>query len=77
LLGRQLFRLLLLCCRTSRSKNIELLVLRQEVVILPRQVNRPKMTPEERILFAVLQRLRPAWERTSSLVTPDTLRRWH
>jgi putative transposase len=25
----------------------------------------------------VLQCLRPVWERTSSLVTPDTLRRWH
>jgi putative transposase len=35
------------------------------------------MKPEERIVLAVLQRLRPVWERTSSLVTPDTLRRWH
>jgi putative transposase len=75
MLSRQLFRLLLLCCRTSRSKDIELLVLRQEVAILRRQVNRPQVKPEERILLAVLQRLRPAWERTSSLVTPDTLRR--
>ena len=29
------------------------------------------------MVLAVLQRLRPVWERTSSLVTPDTLRRWH
>ena len=77
LLSRQLFSLLLLCCRTSRSKDIELLVLRQEVAILRRQVNRPQVRPEERMVLAVLQRLRPAWERTSSLVTPDTLRRWH
>jgi putative transposase len=77
LLSRQIFRLLLLCCRTSRSKDIELLVLRQEVAILRRQVNRPQVKPEERMLLAVLQRLRPVWERTSSLVTPDTLRRWH
>jgi hypothetical protein len=77
LLSRQLFRLLLLCCRTSRSKDIELLVLRQEVVILRRQENCPKVKPEERILLPVLQRLRPAWERTSSLLTPDTLHRWH
>jgi hypothetical protein len=54
-----------------------LLVLRQDVAILRRQVNRPQVKPEERILLAVLQRLQPAWERTSSLVTPDTLRRWH
>src|ERR1700722_18419939 len=77
LLSRQLFRLLLLCCRTSRSKDIELLVLRQEVAILRRQVNRPQVKPEERITLAVLQRLRPVWEHTSSLVTPDTLRHWH
>jgi hypothetical protein len=77
LLRRQLFRLLLLCCRTSRSKDIELLVLRQEVAILRRQMNRPRVKPEERMVLAVLQRLRPVWERTSSLVTPDTLRRWH
>jgi hypothetical protein len=77
LLSRQLFRLLLLCCRNNRSKDIELLVLRQEVSILRRQVNRPRVKPEERMVLAVLQRLRPVWERTSSLVTPDTLRRWH
>jgi hypothetical protein len=28
-------------------------------------------------VIAMLQRLRPAWERTLSLVTPDTLRSWH
>jgi len=77
LLSRQVFRLPLLCCRTTRSKDIELLVLRQEVAILRRQVNRPQVKPEERLVLAVLQRLRPVWERTSSLVTPDTLRRWH
>ncbi|HMH58242.1 MAG TPA: hypothetical protein VK537_03585, partial [Galbitalea sp.] len=77
LLSRQLFRLVLLACRSSRSKDIELLVLRQEVGVLRRQVNRPKVRPEERIVLSVLQRLRPVAERMSSLVTPDTLRRWH
>jgi hypothetical protein len=75
LLSRQLFRLVLLCCRTSRSNDVELLVLRQEVAILRRQVNRPRLKSEERMVLTVLQRLRPVWERTSSLVTTDTLRR--
>jgi putative transposase len=77
LLSRQVFRLFLFRCRTSRSKDIELLVLRQEVVILRRQVNCPQVKPEERMVLAVLQRLRPVWEQTSSVVTPDMLRRWH
>ena len=77
LIGRQLFRLVLLSCRSSRSKDIELLVLRQEVIVLRRQVNRPRIRPEERMVLSLLQRLRPARERLSSLVTPDTLRRWH
>jgi len=74
LLSRQMFRLVLLVCRSSRSKDIELLVVRQEVAVLRRQVGRPKVRPEERIVLTVLQRLRPAAERMSLLVTPDTLR---
>jgi hypothetical protein len=38
LIGRQLFRLVLLCCRSSRSKDIELLVLRQEISGLPPRI---------------------------------------
>jgi hypothetical protein len=37
-ISRQMFRLVLLAGRTSRSKDITLLVLRQEVGILRRQV---------------------------------------
>jgi hypothetical protein len=74
---RQLFRLLMLSCRSSLSKDIKLLVLRQEISVLRRQVNRPQIRPEERMSLAVLQRLRPTSERISSLVTPATLRRRH
>ena len=74
---RQILRLLLLRCRSSRSKDLELLVLRQELEVLHRQVPRPRFRPEERWVLTVLQRLRPVQERLSSLVTPDTIRRWH
>src|ERR1700733_7881354 len=74
LIGRDLFRLLLLPCRSSRSKDIELLVLYQEVSVLRRKLNRPRIRPEERIVLSLFQRLRPTRERLSSLVTPDTLR---
>ena len=77
LILRQALGLLLLRCRSSRSKNIEILVLRQGNSLLHRQVPKPKFRAEDRLVLAVLQWLHPARERVSSLVTPDTLRRWH
>ena len=74
---RQVLRLLLLRCRSSRSKDLELLVLRQEVDVLRRPVPRPRFRPEERMVLSVLGWLRPAKDRLSSLVSPETLRRWH
>ena len=71
---RQVLRLLLLTCRSSRSKDLELLVLRQELAVLRRQVPHPKTKREERLVLTVLQRLRPLHERLSNLFTPDTLR---
>ena len=72
---RQILRLLLLRCRSTRSKDLELLVLRQELDVLNRQVPRPRFRPEERWVLSVLQRLRPVRDRLSTLVTPDTIRR--
>jgi putative transposase len=74
---RHVLRIALLACRSSRSKDIELLVLRQEVDVLRRQHPHPRIRPEERLVLTVLQWLRPARERLSLLITPDTLRRWH
>ena len=74
---RQILRLILLACRSSRSEDIEILVLRQEVEILRRQNPRPRIRPEERLVLTVVHWLRPARDRLSLLVTPDMLRRWH
>jgi hypothetical protein len=66
---RQILWLMLLACSSSRSKDIEILVLRQEVDVLRRQHPRPQIRPEERLVLTVLQWLRPARERLSLLVT--------
>ena len=55
---RQVLRLLLLSCRSSRSKDLELLVLRQELAVLRRQVPHPKTKREERLVLTVLTYLR-------------------
>jgi hypothetical protein len=65
---RQVLRLLLLGCRSSRSKDLELLVLSQEIDVMRRQVPRSRFRPEEPMVLSVLGWLRPAKERLSSLV---------
>jgi hypothetical protein len=68
---------LALLARSSASKDAELLVLRQEVAVLRRQNPKPKLDWADRAVLAALARLVPGLLRTSRLVTPDTLLRWH
>jgi len=64
----------------GRSKS-ELLaenaLLRQQLIILRRQVKRPACTKTDRILLVLLARLVRTWQQTLVIVQPDTLLRWH
>lgn len=60
--------------RGLHVKDIELLVLRHELEILRRQVVRPKLRMADRALLAAAACHLP---RSSRLVTPRTLLRWH
>jgi len=64
----------------GRSKS-ELLaenaLLRQQLIILKRQVKRPTCTKTDRILLVLLARLVRTWQQTLLIVQPDTLLRWH
>jgi hypothetical protein len=59
------------------AKDIEIAVLRHQLAVLRRQVNRPRYTPTDRMVLAWLAKLllRERW--SVFLVTPDTLLRWH
>jgi putative transposase len=72
-----LLRLLIRCGRTVDVKDIELLVLRHQLEVLRRRVERPKLRARDRALLAAAARLLPPARRQGLLVTPHTLLRWH
>lgn len=74
---RGLVELLALRCRSERSKEIELHVLRHQLQVLERQVARPRLRSADRLLLAALSRVLPRRQWRSFLVSPTTLVRWH
>jgi putative transposase len=58
-------------------KDVELLVLRQELDVLRRHVVRPKLRAADRAVFAATAFHPPRPLRSARLVTPRTLLRWH
>jgi len=62
----------------SKSELIaENALLRQQLIIRKRQVNRPACTKADRFLLVLMARAVRAWKQTLFLVQPDTLLRWH
>jgi putative transposase len=50
----RLFQLIVLLCRSERSKELEILLLRHELAILRRQRRRAPVRPVDRALLAAL-----------------------
>jgi hypothetical protein len=73
----RLLNLLLLLGRSSASKDVELLVLRHEVIVLRRANPKPRLDWADRAVFAALVRCLPTMLRGHRLVTPGTILRWH
>jgi hypothetical protein len=51
--------------------------LRQQLIMLKRQVKRPACTKADRILLVFLARTVRAWKQMLFIIQPDTLLRWH
>src|SRR6266542_5126927 len=68
-----LLRLLVRGRRREFAKDVELLVLRHQLVVLGRQQRRPSMRPADRALLAALTRLLPPRRRHGLVVSPQTL----
>jgi putative transposase len=52
-------------------------LLRQQLIMLKRQVKRSSSTKMDRILLVLLARAVRSWKQTLFIVQPDTLLRWH
>ena len=64
----------------ARSKSelvAENALLRQQLIILRRQVKRPACTKTDRMLLVLLARLVRTWKQALFIVQPETLLRWH
>jgi hypothetical protein len=64
----------------TRSKPkllLENMLLRQEFIVLKRQVKRPALTWRDRMLFVLLVRKLPTWKQALVIVQPETVLRWH
>ena len=64
----------------TRSKSellLENMLLRQQLIVLKRQVKRPALTWRDRTLFVLLASKLPTWKEALVIVQPETVLRWH
>lgn len=66
-----------LTVRSGRSKDLEIIVLRHQLTVLRRQVDRPAVTDDDRALLGAVAAALPKAIRHGWIVTPETLLRWH
>ena len=63
--------------RSRRDLIIENAMLRQQLIVLNRQVKRPQLTQGDRLRLVLLAGLTEFWQQALHIVQPDTLLRWH
>jgi putative transposase len=74
---QRVLQLVTLRFRSVEFRELEIVVLRHELAVLRRQVERPSFTAADRVFLAAVSRLLPRVNWTTFLVTPRTLLRWH
>ena len=77
ILYRLLAALARLAVQSSRSKELEIVVLRHQLMVLRRQIDRPELNNDDRSLLGAIAAALPRRLRDGWIVTPETLLRWH
>ena len=67
---------LLLLLRFRASLHIEILALRHQLAVYQRTCFRPRLRPQDRILWALLSRLWSGWREALFVVRPRTVIAW-
>ncbi len=62
---------------SDADKDIEILVLRHQLDVLPREVSRTGFEPADRAVLSLLGRFMPRRRWSAFLVAPTTVLRWH
>src|SRR5260370_40765500 len=63
--------------KSKRQVILENAFLRQQVIVLKRQIARPRLTTQDRSVLVLLASRVRDWKNALLLVKPDTLLRWH
>jgi len=74
---QRVLELIFLLFRSPEFKELEIVVLRHELAVLRRQVQRPTFRGADRLFLTAASRLLPRVRWSSVLVTPTTLLGWH
>ncbi len=77
LLYRLIAALARLAVRSGRSKDLEIIVLRHQLQLLRRHIDRPIANDDDRALLGAVAAALPRRLRHGWIVTPETLLRWH
>jgi len=63
--------------RSRKDLIIENAMLRQQLIVLNRQLKRPQLTRGDQVRLVLLARFTGFWQQALHIVQPDTLLRWH
>jgi len=63
--------------RCKKDPAVENALLRQQLIVVRRQLERVRLRPTDRVRMVLLARLARSWQDALMIVKPETVLRWH